>query len=286
MRDKRWQCLHEVFDHNQTHYCRYINLEELLSLGYPNVGTEAERDFIHEDERQFIVVHQMIELGFGQHIWTLTRIIEAVEKDDYSLAIKLTKRLTAWCQIYSTVMSAFRTMSPTDFARFRAALAPASGAESEQYRIIEVLSGIQPNDSYGVDRGIAYKYRDFLDRSPEAGEGKPKTRWWTKRLSSLSKGRTVRKAFNRKLSELGYNRQKLFGAKRDKNDPIVHLAFALVEYDKAFRGLFRGAHLTISARQMSKQTGTGHTEGVAYLQSTRDTAQFFPELWDNDRDMK
>jgi tryptophan 2,3-dioxygenase len=279
MRNELWCCLHEILDPEQTHYCEYINLGTLLNSANPNSGTNKERDFIHIDEAQFVAVHQMIEIGFNFHIQTLKQLIGVIEMEDYQFAIKLTDRLAIWCKIYSNIMSAFSTMDPQDFATFRDQLTPASGAESEQFRSIEILSGIQPNDQYATSRGVEYTYREFLDRPPEQGIGKPKTRWWTKRLSELSCGQTVRKVFNIKFAMFNLEPWNLADETIWSTHTIVQLRNSLINYDKAFSG-FRWKHLMIGARQISTLAGTGHTEGIPYLQSTINTARFFPELWD------
>jgi len=277
----RWQCSHEVLDPKQVHYCRYIGLEALLALARPHIGTGDERDFIHEDEPQFIAAHQMSEIGFALHIQTLGQLIGKIEEEDYPSALKLVERLIVWCGVHGNVMSALNTMEPKKFFEFRDALAPASGAESEQYRIIEILSGIEPEDAYASIRGMDFTYRAFLDRKPEEGENKPKARWWTLRLTELSEGPTVRKAIKAKLQKLGIGREELFGDTPPAQSSIALLAQGLVGYDKAFRSL-RSVHMMVAARQIGTRAGTGHTDGVPYLKSAVDKAQFFPELWDRD----
>ncbi len=273
MDNKAWECEHEVLDLEQVHYCRYINLRALLGLSRPNVGFPDARDFLHPDEPQFIAVHQMVEIGFALHIETLWQLMWKMEEEDYPSAVKLVKRLTNWTELHGTLMSALKTnMEPKSFFEFRGALAPASGLESEQYRIIEILSGIEPDDTYATDRGVDYTFRGFLDRGAEAGEGQPKVRLWTPRLSELSKGNTVRKILRAKVAKLGVIHE---------DNPVNPLTQALIEYDKAFCSL-RKAHMSVATRQIGAKPGTGHTEGVPYLKSAVEKARFFPELWNSE----
>jgi len=278
--DEEWSCLHDLLDPKQIHYCNYINLKTLIGLGKPNLGTENQRDCVHPDEPQFIAVHQIIEIGFRNQIITLCQLIDKMKANNFQEAIMFAKRLELWCQANAAVMMVLTTMKQKRFSEFRNNLSSASGVESEQFRIIEILSGIEPDDDYATIRGEKFTFQAFLDRTPEPGSRKPKSRLWTKRLAVLSKGSTVRKVFDEKVTDLGLKVQDLIGNNRDKTSSIVPLAEALVRYDKSFQLNLRQRHRRVAEQNIGKKEGTGNTDGVAYLKSTR-RVKFFPDLWND-----
>lgn len=274
-----WRCQHELHDSGQVHYCTYIGLESLLALTVPFPGTDQARAFIHDDEPQFQVVHQMIELGFANHIWTLARTIELIDDGEFTRAEAFVQRMIAWCSVYGNVMKVFATMRKENFDELVEHLVPASGAESEQHRIIELLSGLEPDDPYVNERGKDYTFREFLDRPPGPDKREPKTRWWTPRLNEIAAGPTVRKSIRKALAarSIAIGNAQTEEVQRE-HPALVSLLGALVRYDKAFRA-FRTVHVGVGRQQVGARPGSGHTSGVPYLASVAETARFYPELW-------
>jgi tryptophan 2,3-dioxygenase len=56
------------------------------------------------------------------------------------------------------------------------------------------------------------------------------------------------------------------------------LAESLIEYDETF-ALWRVHHVKMVERMIGSKTGTGGSEGTAYLKRTVDR-RFFPDLWE------
>ena len=56
------------------------------------------------------------------------------------------------------------------------------------------------------------------------------------------------------------------------------LAESLIEYDEMF-ALWRLHHVKMVERMIGTKSGTGGSEGAAYLRKTVER-QFFPELWE------
>jgi tryptophan 2,3-dioxygenase len=116
-------------------YWDYIRLDELLSLQKPLTSAH--------DEMQFIMVHQTFELWFNLAINELRGALAALSGNDMQLGANLLKRVAV---ILRTALHGFEplmTMSQQGYAEFRDALHPASGFQSSQFRVLEILLGIE-----------------------------------------------------------------------------------------------------------------------------------------------
>ncbi len=116
-------------------YWDYIKLDQLLSLQQPL--TDAH------DELQFIIVHQTFELWFSLAIYELRGAIAALVAEDLRAA---SERLRRTAVVLRTSLNGFdplMTMSQQGYLEFRDALHPASGFQSSQFRVIEILLGIE-----------------------------------------------------------------------------------------------------------------------------------------------
>lgn len=116
-------------------YWDYIATDELLALQRPH--TDAH------DEMQFIIVHQTFELWFKLAIYELRGAIAALENNDLQRGANLLKRVAVILRTSLNGFDPLMTMSQQGYAEFRDALHPASGFQSSQFRIIEILLGIE-----------------------------------------------------------------------------------------------------------------------------------------------
>jgi tryptophan 2,3-dioxygenase len=263
---KKLPCGHVVADAEQTHYCSYLRLEELLGL---QPGREEVR---HPDEHLFVVTHQSFELWFAQLRFDLRRIIEALQNDDVSLATWLVRRCVAVLKLFSPMMRMLETMAPSDFFAFRDHLEPASGTESSQWHEVELMAGLRDE-----------AFRRFLEAEPfdEAGHGMP-SKLWTDRLEELWDEPSVASEFSELLKRRGVEAADLYRVSPEKNPhgALFLLAESLLEFDEDFR-IWRFVHARTAQREIGPDTrGTGHTSGVSYLDRVAaHRADFFPELW-------
>jgi tryptophan 2,3-dioxygenase len=162
-----------------------------------------------------------------------------------------------------------------DFLTFRDHLMPASGFQSAQFRELEFVSGLkEPRHLSNYDPGTS-EY-DRLER----------------RLNRP----TVGDAFYGMLSRRGFKVLDAGEATRDDEPParlrelmriyeeaerhydLFLLAESLIEYDETF-ALWRLHHIKMVERMIGSKTGTGGSEGTAYLKKTVDR-RFFPDLWE------
>jgi tryptophan 2,3-dioxygenase len=116
-------------------YWDYIHLDELLSLQHPRTTAH--------DELQFIMVHQAFELWFKLAINELRGALAALDAGQITQGTLLLQRVGV---ILRTALHGFdplMTMTQQGYLEFRDELHPASGFQSSQFRVIEILLGIE-----------------------------------------------------------------------------------------------------------------------------------------------
>lgn len=279
-------CGHEVLDANQVHYCDYIGLNLLWSgvYGATPFHNGEPRALLHHDEKQFVAVHQMSEQCFEMILFSLDEVISALDHGELDVAVRFIERMSSYIKATRGVMQPLLTMRPEDFAKFRWGLYPASGAESIQFRMIEIRSGLRADSPYAEMYGKTFGFREFLDRAPRAGDGPgyPKTRWWTAKMSEeCERGRSLATVFAELLEREELELKEILSVERTRGDLWERwgcLINALRDYEAQFQSL-RALHVKVAESQVGvHDQGTGHTSGVPYLRSVWQTARFFPEL--------
>ncbi len=126
-------------------YAGYLKIRELLSiqeLESTKLGRPAH------DEMLFIVIHQTYELWFKQILFELDliqRIFGGTNVDDADLgrAVHAAERIVKIEQLLVAQVDILETMTPMDFLEFRDLLIPASGFQSEQFRLLETRLGLR-----------------------------------------------------------------------------------------------------------------------------------------------
>lgn len=260
-------CGHRVNHPEQTHYCSYLQLDELLRL------QPTPEQVRHPDEHLFVVTHQSFELWFAQLRWDLPRVIDALDRDDVGFATWLVNRCTAITRMFAPMMRALESMTPTDFYAFRAHLSPASGTESSQWHEIELLAG---------SREPAFRRYLEMELSEDHASG-PQAQLWTERLSTLWDGPSVASACDALLARRGVAPADVYQLAPSDNPhgDLVLLAEALLDFDEEVK-IWRFVHARTAERTVGPDTeGTGHTTGVRYLdRMATGRAMFFPTLWE------
>jgi tryptophan 2,3-dioxygenase len=258
-------CGHEVSDANQVHYCSYLRIPELSGLQPP------EDQLKHHDELLFIITHQAFELWFKQILHELAAATELLGAGNVGYATWLMRRVSQIVRLLIEQIHITETMAPQDFFAFRAALSPASGTESLQYREIEIRSGLRDTA----------RYRPVLEAAPgPPGSESPQTRVLTASLAAAWEQPSLHDAFMGLLDRRGVTVEQVYAPlDRSHHHDLFLLAETLLEYDELFN-LWRTHHRVMVERALSGATkGTGHTTGVRYLDRTLAHPHFFPELW-------
>lgn len=136
-------------------YGEYLLLDKLLSCQEPITRTkftQHRKTEVH-DEHLFIIIHQTYELWFKQIIFELDSVRELLNKEqvDEANMLNISSRLDRIKKIFAILVEQFsilETMTPLDFMDFRDYLAPASGFQSWQFRLIENKLGIKNENRF------------------------------------------------------------------------------------------------------------------------------------------
>jgi tryptophan 2,3-dioxygenase len=131
-----------------THYHSYLQLQKVLDAQHPK---SAEAGTAAHDEMLFIIIHQAYELWFKQIIHELHSVVDIMSNEyvDERNLHKVEHRLNRVIEIQELLIQQIRvleTLSPLEFLEFRDYLFPASGFQSFQFRIIETLMGLRPEE--------------------------------------------------------------------------------------------------------------------------------------------
>jgi len=159
------------------------------------------------------------------------------------------------------------TMTPQDFLEFRAALAPASGFQSVQFRELEFLSGAKDPD-------FVARFRSLTDAERErimARLAEPSL--WDAYVDLLaSRGLPV--AGDKEILA------SLVTVARDRphHDDLWQLSEDLLTHDE-LAGLWRARHVQMVERQIGTKSGTGGSTGAPYLHR-RVPMRYYPLLWE------
>lgn len=127
-------------------YGEYLQLDRLLNSHQCESGKHGRE--VH-DEHLFIIVHQVYELWFKQILHEIDSIRELLSSVPFDESKQLmvnrrTSRVVEILKICVEQIHILETMTPLDFADFRDYLAPASGFQSYQFRLLENKLGIKP----------------------------------------------------------------------------------------------------------------------------------------------
>lgn len=142
------------------YYHDYLQLDRLLAS--QELESAKAGEAMH-DEMLFIIVHQAYELWFKQIRWELEDVMDALSgsvfnEHDTGRVVSRLRRITVIQQLLLTQIDVLETMTPMDFLDFRNHLVPASGFQSVQFRLIENLLGVRPEDRL-LFEGAPYTHR-------------------------------------------------------------------------------------------------------------------------------
>ncbi|XP_038055640.1 tryptophan 2,3-dioxygenase-like isoform X2 [Patiria miniata] len=128
------------------HYHKYLHLDKVLKSQV--LESEQQGCKVH-DEHLFIIIHQVYELWFKQILYEIDSVctlFSRVQHDERKQLV-INQRMGRVISIMKIVVEQIHileTMTPMDFLEFRTFLAPASGFESQQFRILENRLGMKP----------------------------------------------------------------------------------------------------------------------------------------------
>jgi len=238
----------------------------LISLQQLHSGSE------HHDEMLFIIIHQVYELWFKQLLHEIDTIIEHLNRDEPLSAHRLIRRCIEIERVLVNQIAVLETMTPTDFLTFRDHLMPASGFQSFQFRELEFVCGLKDKRLVaGFEAGTPERAR-LEARLEKPSLGEAFYGLLRRRGFDLPEGDEPESKETR-IRELG----RLYRDAEQHYDVFL-LVENLIEMDEVF-SLWRLHHIKMVERMIGAKTGTGGSEGAAYLKKTVDR-QFFPDLWE------
>jgi tryptophan 2,3-dioxygenase len=256
---------------NDMSYGDYLSLDTLLSAQHP-LSPE-------HNEMLFIVQHQTSELWMKLMLHELHGARAHIGAGRLPPAMKMLARVAAIMNQLVHAWDVLATMTPPEYTAIRPYLGASSGFQSHQYREIEFLLGnknathLQVHEhkqdahaalSSALDAPSIYDLAISvmaasgltIDADRLAGPHDRPTR------SNAS----VKAAWMTVYQDTG------------AYWPLYELAEKLVDLETAFR-LWRFRHVTTVERVIGFKTGTGGTDGVAYLRKMLDVV-LFPELFE------
>lgn len=176
------------------HYGSYLQLDKILGAQAP---VSARYGDTAHDETLFIITHQAYELWFKQIIHDLDWILALMkkvpmeEKGVHQIVAKL-ERITAIFRLLIEQLTVLETMTPLDFLDFREYLAPASGFQSVQFRLIEAKLGLKRENRLfpGEGQGLRLTESEEAQLKPaEKNEGLFQlVQAWLERMPFLKQG--------------------------------------------------------------------------------------------------
>lgn len=250
-------------------YSDYLGLDQLLAAQAPRTQTH--------DEMLFIIQHQTSELWMKLAIHELQAARHVLGQGALRPAFKMLARVARIFEQLNSAWDVLRTMTPSDYTAFRAALGQSSGFQSWQYRQIEFMLGNRNSAMLGP-----HKHRADLLAPLQAELALPSL--YDVALAQLHRAVPLPDAvLQRDLAQpwqLDARVQQAWACVYQ--DPQRHwelyeLAEKLVDFEDYFRR-WRFNHVTTVERVIGFKRGTGGTGGVSYLRRMLEV-QLFPELW-------
>lgn len=146
-------------------YSSYLQIETLLSLQETQIPETASRDVILA-EQFFIVAHQSCELWLKQAVADLRLAREMLSSphrraDEAEASVELLQRTAELLRVLHEQVLVLERLPLRHFVQFRPYLGSASGAQSQQFRVLGRLLGDGGEESE--------LYRAFVDNATQQG---------------------------------------------------------------------------------------------------------------------
>lgn len=256
-------------------YWDYVEVDTLLSLQKPRT------DF--KDEEIFIMYHQVTELFLKLMIHEIKQIVYHTSITESFLLTKI-KRLNRYTNMLINSFDVMREgMDYDDYNTFRATLAPASGFQSAQFRLVEIYCT-------RIDNLINAEGKKRVSATPNMEEYFEHIYWKDAGMNRTTGEKTLTlRQFEEKYLDRFISLAKKVNGKtiEDQVAKIEHpsdeLKAILREFDYLYNIKWPQVHLTTAKHYLDKkgenQAATGGSEWKKYLHPQFQQRKFFPELW-------
>jgi tryptophan 2,3-dioxygenase len=251
-------------------YGDYLALDAILGAQHPL--SEAH------DEMLFIIQHQTTELWMRLAIHELSAARRAIARDEVAPAMKMLARVSRIFEQLNSAWDVLRTMTPSEYTRFRSQLGQSSGFQSRQYRLIEYLLG---NRNHAMLKPHAHDAE--VTKLLEAELATPSLYDEVLRLADRNGLKMPAAVLARDVRETHSLNEGVLQAWRivyeapETHWMLYELAEKMVDFEDYFRR-WRFNHVTTVERVIGFKRGTGGTGGVSYLKRMLEV-ELFPELW-------
>ena len=251
-------------------YGDYLQIDRIL-------GAQAPLSAAH-DEMLFIIQHQTSELWMRLAVHELTAARKSIAADDLAPAMKMLARVSRIMEQLNNAWDVLRTMTPSDYTRFRDQLGQSSGFQSWQYRLIEFMLG---NRNHAMLRPHAHVAGVMA--LLEAELDTPSLYDEALRLAARRGIAMPADVLTRDVRQTHvFSEDVMAGWRQVYENPEGHwqlyeMAEKLVDFEDYFRR-WRFNHVTTVERVIGFKRGTGGTGGVSYLKRMLEI-ELFPELW-------
>ena len=253
-------------------YGKYLHLDEILNAQHPVSVPE------HHDELLFILQHQTSELWLKLVLHELRAVQRQIAADELRPALKGLARVKHIQRTLTEQWSVLATLTPAEYAEFRAVLGHASGIQSYQYRAVEFVLGnknAQMIEVFAHDpaaRALLQElleapslYDEFLRHMARLGHPVP--------VHLLERDVRLAHTFDAELVQV-------FRAVYEHSHEhwaVYETCEELVDLEENFQ-LWRFRHLKTVERTIGYKRGTGGSSGVGFLRQAL-SLTFFPELY-------
>ncbi len=262
-------------------YWDYIQTDALLNL-------QVQRTVL-PDEMVFIMYHQINELLFKMILWEIKQVCH----NDNLTTVFFAERLMRISRYFDMLTTSFDIMGDgmevAQYMKFRNTLTPASGFQSEQYRLIEFAS----TDLINL---IDYRFRKTIDRNTPYEHAFEHLYW----QAAGKDHQTGKKSFLIEQFENKYkdgflrfmkeyntiNLWKKFQQLPEEDQQNPDLVNAMRHYDHTVNVKWVMGHLNAARKYIDSGQGSGEATGGSdwkkYMHPKFQRRIFFPELWSED----
>jgi tryptophan 2,3-dioxygenase len=253
-------------------YGDYLDLGRILGAQHPRAVPPRH------DELLFIVQHQTSELWLKLMIHELVSARELIRADTIPPALKRLARIKQIQVTLTEQWSVLATLTPSEYAEFRAFLATGSGFQSWQYRSVEFLLGNKNPEMLRVfehdpavhaelsallgERSLYDDVLAWLARQGYAVPAEVLERDWAQPYVPHE---GVVDVFADIYAEPG------------RHWGVYELCEELIDIEDNMQ-FWRFRHLKTVERIIGSKPGTGGSSGVPFLRRALDLT-FFPELY-------
>jgi len=252
-------------------YGDYLGLKSLLACQRPLSQSH--------DETLFIIIHQATELWLKLSLHEIVAASRQIRDGELGPAFKMMARVA---RVQANLIQSWEilsTMTPFDYASFRAVLGKSSGFQSYQYRVLEFRLG-------NKNREMARVFESDPEIATQVHAALAEPSIYDEALALLARrGFAVpEEKLNRDFAEAYTADARVTECWRhvyrdvETHWDLYELAEKLVDLEYRFN-LWRYSHMKTVERIIGLKAGTGGSSGVPYLRKALDL-RFYPELVD------